>query len=187
MSTHFHLQRVLRRLENLSLEDRDKGAKLKRFEEDAIKILTLAPHYQLSFREFTQMYERQFQGPISLDISAYGFGSLSELFRSMRDILEVSHKYTYSDGTLYGGQVQLKEAVRRRVEEEEELTCIVCMDFKREVVLVPCTHNNLCRPCAVKIFQEDGRCPIDRILITDIVPLSVAKQAISNQDAPIKY
>ena len=171
MSTHFHLQRVLRRLENLSLEDRDKGAKLKRFEEDAIKILTLAPHYQLSFREFTQMYERQFQGPISLDISAYGFGSLSELFRSMRDTLEVSHKYTYSDGTLYGGQVQLKEAVRRRVEEEEELTCIVCMDFKREVVLVPCTHNNLCRSCAVKIFQEDRRCPLDRIHITEIVPL----------------
>ena len=57
------------------------------------------------------------------------------------------------------------------MEQVEELTCIVCMDLKREVVLVPCTHNNLCRSCAVKIFQEDGRCPIDRIHITEIVPL----------------
>ena len=58
--------------------------------------------------------------------------------------------------------------------EEEKLACIVCMDLMPAVVLVPCSHNNLCRVCAEKICQEDKRCPIDRIPITGIIPLGVA-------------
>ena len=227
-------------------------------------MLLLSPDFQLSFDEFRKVYGKVYGRQVPVYDCGFG-GSLKDLFRSMRDTFEVSHKYIDWDGTELVGQVQLTESVRRiakedrgkilqnhqklllfekeliqlrnalqgrrmnmtelcryynrfyqkqfkaedygfarmkhmlkflphivkiedtkphatitllpqkstpQEDEQEELTCIVCMDLKPDTILVPCSHNNLCRPCAEKIVQRDKRCPIDRIHITGIIPLS---------------
>ena len=60
--------------------------------------------------------------------------------------------------------------------EEEDLTCIVCMDRKPEVALVPCSHNNLCRACADEIYKNEKKCPVDRMEIEGIISLSAPNQ-----------
>ena len=50
-------------------------------------------------------------------------------------------------------------------------TCIVCMDRKPEVALVPCGHQNLCGVCAYQCKEQQDKCPTDRIRIMEIIPL----------------
>ena len=55
--------------------------------------------------------------------------------------------------------------------EDENSSCIVCMDNKPEVVLIPCGHQNMCSPCAYQWNEEQKGCPLDRIHISGILPL----------------
>ena len=55
---------------------------------------------------------------------------------------------------------------------DENSTCIVCMDNRSEVVLVPCGHQNMCGPCAHQWDEEQKGCPMDRIKISGILPLN---------------
>ena len=50
-------------------------------------------------------------------------------------------------------------------------TCIVCMDSKPEVALVPCGHKNLCGFCANRCKERQHKCPTDRTRIVEITPL----------------
>ena len=117
--------------------------------------------------------------------------------------LLMQHKDTKVDqATLYGetplsiafryGHVEVAEQLGRKddilekknkePERQEELECIVCMDRKPEVVLVPCEHNNLCRSCAQKIYQKQKKCPIDRIRITDIIITKLQTSLLLNKN-----
>ena len=66
----------------------------------------------------------------------------------------------------------LKERLRRRtIRRGENATCIVCLDRRPSVVLVPCGHQNLCGRCARKWNKEQRRCPVDRTKISEILAL----------------
>ena len=64
--------------------------------------------------------------------------------------------------------------------QDENSTCIVCMDKRPEVVLVPCGHQNMCSPCASKWDGEQKGCPMDRIKISGILPLYVWENSWRN-------
>ena len=64
----------------------------------------------------------------------------------------------------------LKERVARP--RNDTLTCIVCLDRKVDVVLVPCGHQNLCGACAHQLDEDHKRCPTDRSHVLEILPLS---------------
>ena len=70
----------------------------------------------------------------------------------------------------------LKEGIRRP--KNETSTCIVCMDRRPEVVLVPCGHQDMCGPCA---YQWGYQCPVDRIRISEILPLAENSLGTNNQ------
>eukprot|EP00698_Gefionella_okellyi_P006314 TRINITY_DN15692_c0_g1_i1.p1 TRINITY_DN15692_c0_g1~~TRINITY_DN15692_c0_g1_i1.p1 ORF type:complete len:201 (+),score=35.48 TRINITY_DN15692_c0_g1_i1:157-759(+) len=54
------------------------------------------------------------------------------------------------------------DTLRDRVEEERHnrTVCVVCMDMRRTVVLLPCKHQVLCRGCA-DVLQKN-ECPMCR-------------------------
>jgi hypothetical protein len=52
------------------------------------------------------------------------------------------------------------EPVNQKVESDETI-CVVCMDAKRDVVLMPCTHNVVCYDCSLKLKE----CPVCRAKI----------------------
>jgi hypothetical protein len=37
--------------------------------------------------------------------------------------------------------------------------CVVCKDHRSDTVLLTCGHQRMCRRCAIRIFEEVGRCP----------------------------
>ena len=46
----------------------------------------------------------------------------------------------------------LKEKVRKQL--NENTTCIIYLDSRADVVLVPCGHQNLCAPCAYQWYEQ---------------------------------
>lgn len=60
-------------------------------------------------------------------------------------------------------------------------TCIICLDRKPDVVLIPCGHQNLCGACAHQWNEEqlNNNCPTDRIPISKIVPLEDEREELS--------
>mmetsp|Transcript_19787 Transcript_19787/g.37756 ORF Transcript_19787/g.37756 Transcript_19787/m.37756 type:complete len:391 (-) Transcript_19787:132-1304(-) len=48
-------------------------------------------------------------------------------------------------------------------DEEDRHACVVCMDRRRTVVLLPCRHMCICKECATVLFQTSPqRCPLCR-------------------------
>jgi len=45
--------------------------------------------------------------------------------------------------------------------DDEDDTCCICYDSKRELVLVPCGHFNMCKTCTNSILKTN-KCPICR-------------------------
>ena len=43
--------------------------------------------------------------------------------------------------------------------EENRVTCIICLENSRQVMLEPCNHVSLCITCAA---QNGNRCPVCR-------------------------
>ena len=62
-----------------------------------------------------------------------------------------------------------REQAKKHLEEIQ--TCIVCMDCRPEVVLLPCGHQNLCGACAHQWREEKKGCPMDRMKILEIISL----------------
>ena len=54
---------------------------------------------------------------------------------------------------------------------DENQSCLVCLDRKADVVLIPCGHQNLCGPCAHQWNEEKKGCPTERIPIAKILSL----------------
>eukprot|EP01088_Endostelium_zonatum_P016008 TRINITY_DN413_c1_g3_i3.p1 TRINITY_DN413_c1_g3~~TRINITY_DN413_c1_g3_i3.p1 ORF type:complete len:370 (-),score=143.40 TRINITY_DN413_c1_g3_i3:57-1166(-) len=51
-----------------------------------------------------------------------------------------------------------RQAKKMRMEREEEATCVVCLDEKKNVLIVPCNHLCLCKTCSLNVKQ----CPMCR-------------------------
>lgn len=49
--------------------------------------------------------------------------------------------------------------------QDDESSCVICMEFQNRVVLVPCGHKCLCISCA-KSQSAGYRCPICRVVAT---------------------
>lgn len=55
-----------------------------------------------------------------------------------------------------------EKVIIKKVFGDEDCECDVCMDKKREVVIVPCGHYCLCGECAKAIEGTTGVCPLCR-------------------------
>ena len=78
---------------------------------------------------------------------------------------KIAHPHANYDGIV---RIILEQLIKP---QDENSTCIVCMDRRAEVVLVPCGHQNMCSPCAHQWDGEQKGCPMDRINISGILPL----------------
>jgi len=54
---------------------------------------------------------------------------------------------------------QAKDKNEIRIDEEDE-TCVVCLNDERNSVFVPCAHRSCCKDCAQRIFLHKGFCPL---------------------------
>ena len=43
---------------------------------------------------------------------------------------------------------------------ENDTECIICMSNKRQIVLNPCGHYNMCLGCTDKIINDTNKCPV---------------------------
>ena len=87
---------------------------------------------------------------------------------------------------LQNGQDEVARLLKGKLTEPRqsgEHLCIVCMDSGTEVVLIPCGHRNLCGVCAYRWAEENNGCPIDRMWVSEIVPLKRGEAAEESQEA----
>lgn len=56
-----------------------------------------------------------------------------------------------------------------KVYETDSSECLVCLDSKYDVIIVPCGHYCMCASCAYKLEQTSGKCPLCRGNIEKIV------------------
>ena len=71
------------------------------------------------------------------------------------------------------GNDKVATLIKEKLKEPlpENTACIICIDQMPDVVLVPCGHQNMCGPCAHKSYERRKFCPLDRIEISEILPL----------------
>ena len=62
---------------------------------------------------------------------------------------------------------QLKAKVTQYERLEVGLQCVVCMDAKKSVCLLPCKHLCMCTPCTSKIMAGSAQCPVCREPVAD--------------------
>ena len=166
-----HEIQLTKALRSNGAEERERyRPKLTLFGKELVQLLQAWPGHKIEATQLSHCYWRYFGR--QLQAADYGYARVKDMLRLLLYVVEVEGKKPHAAIKL----LPQKSAETEEDEEEEELTCIVCMDLQPEVVLVPCAHNNLCRPCAEKINQNDKKCPIDRIPITGIIPLSVEKR-----------
>ena len=75
---------------------------------------------------------------------------------------------------LHRGHYEVAELLKKKLREplKEDSACIVCLDRRPDVVLIPCGHKNMCGACAYQWSEEQKGCPMDRTGISDILSLS---------------
>jgi len=64
-------------------------------------------------------------------------------------------------------QRQLEADSRKLRQLEAGLQCVVCMDAKKSVCLLPCRHMCMCTACAAKIMAASALCPVCRAPVAD--------------------
>ena len=160
---YFQLMEPIR--SNAAKERERHHPKLVQFEKESIKILTSMPGHKIKAIDFRKFFWRHFKR--QFEATDYGYPKMKRMLVLLPHIVKIEDTKPQYTITLLP-QESTKE------DEEQEHLCIVCMDLEPEVALVPCSHNDLCRSCAEKIYQKDRRCPIDRTEITGIIPLSRA-------------
>lgn len=54
-------------------------------------------------------------------------------------------------------------------EKTEEDACVVCMENKRVVALLPCGHKYTCASCTLQLYEDGSQCPNCRKEFTDVL------------------
>ena len=61
-----------------------------------------------------------------------------------------------------------QEARLQQLEDlEAGLQCVVCMDAKKSVCLLPCKHTCMCPTCASRVLATSALCPVCREPVAD--------------------
>ncbi len=71
-------------------------------------------------------------------------------------------------GNVTGESSSSGGGLRKEVIEAESTLCIICMDQRREVVLVPCGHLVLCRKCSQRHITASKLCPVCKAPVREI-------------------
>ena len=58
---------------------------------------------------------------------------------------------------------------RSTVEEDNEKTCLVCMERPSKTAMVPCGHASFCEECAKRLQSTVGKCAVCRARIQTIM------------------
>lgn len=61
---------------------------------------------------------------------------------------------------------------QQHMQSEEDHLCIVCMERRKCIVIVPCGHSLLCRTCLTGIKETSNECPVCRGAIEDSLELT---------------
>ena len=60
------------------------------------------------------------------------------------------------------------QARLRQLEDQVAgLQCVVCMDAKKSVCLLPCKHMCMCPACASRVMATSALCPVCRQRVAD--------------------
>ena len=99
-----------------------------------------------------------------------------QMLLGQKDInINLSHKNgkTPLSMAVQEGHTEVVSVLKRKITtpSNQAATCIVCLDLKPDVALVPCGHQNMCGACAHQWNEEQKGCPIDRTKILEILPL----------------
>jgi hypothetical protein len=62
---------------------------------------------------------------------------------------------------------QLEAKVTQYERLEAGLQCVVCMDAKKSVCLLPCKHTCMCPACASRVLATSALCPVCREPVAD--------------------
>lgn len=49
----------------------------------------------------------------------------------------------------------------------QDITCSICMDNIKNIILLPCRHEATCTHCAHQLLNNKKKCPICRSVIND--------------------
>ena len=80
------------------------------------------------------------------------------------------------EGNNTAGEIQNaadREKEDQKVENDMD-GCSICLTAPRNSVSLDCYHVYSCYSCAMKLWEEDGRCPLCRKEITSVQNLFVA-------------
>ena len=70
------------------------------------------------------------------------------------------------DAQVVQGELEVIETIAVQRQWEERL-CVACMEHERKVVLLPCRHMCMCKPCTDKVLEDTGQCPVCREHVVD--------------------
>lgn len=63
-----------------------------------------------------------------------------------------------------------KAALQIKLEKEKASSqCVVCMDRRRDVMILSCRHLLMCKQCALTVAVSSGECPVCRTPIDNII------------------
>ena len=75
------------------------------------------------------------------------------------------------DAASDGDYEKVKQLLKSKKPLNEHEYCLLCSDRTPDVVLIPCGHQTLCNACAHKWEEKKQGCPLDRLPISQIIPL----------------
>ncbi len=62
-----------------------------------------------------------------------------------------------------------QHTINKLYEDPTDSECVVCMTTEKEVVFIPCGHYCLCKVCALRIKDTNGKCIMCRSIIEHII------------------
>jgi hypothetical protein len=76
------------------------------------------------------------------------------------------------DGSRYSVK---RERTSNKINDKEsasnDVACVVCLLYERNHAVIPCGHLVSCTRCALRLKQDDDRCPICRVPYNQLVKI----------------
>lgn len=105
-----------------------------------------------------------------LRIALFMLVTMDKTMRFVKDVYQCGKAFLGLTVTTVILKTPTKAALKIELEREKaERLCVVCLDRKRNTMLLNCKHLCMCRSCAYIIGTETGECPICRAEISEII------------------